>query len=221
VRASDWREQIWPWECGRGNTIRSSLPEKTHSLEDTSQCHCNCRCLLRVQFIAIQGSANQVENNTNDNNNFLAQRTIYSLTGINQALLVDIYQLNFPCAITAKVKSVLASLLEYMLLSVRQEICERYFSVTTGQTGSMDNTGHWVLFLTSSYSQGWEWVEPYLCFPHTTAWRGGQFSPFTFTLTLCQRNQSVEFHKPTGAAPRAAMLLCRLLHKRKAIYLIF
>jgi hypothetical protein len=104
-----------------------------------------------VQFIAILGSSNQVENNTNDNNNLLAQRTIYSLTGINQALFVDIYQLNFPRAITAKVRSVLASLLEYMLLSARQEICERYFCYFRpdqlyGQ--------HWVLFLTSSYSQG-------------------------------------------------------------------
>jgi hypothetical protein len=90
----------------------SSLPEKTHSLvEDVSQCHCNCRCLLRVQFIAIQGSSNQVENNINDNIKLLAQqRTMYSLAGIHQALFVDIYQPVVPRAITAKVKSVLVSL---------------------------------------------------------------------------------------------------------------
>ena len=117
-----------------GETIRSSLPEKTHS-----QCHCIYRCLLRVQFVAIQGSSNQVENNINDNINLLAQHTIYSLTGIHQALFVDIYQPSFPRAIAAKVKSVLVSLYEYILLSARQEICERYFSVTTVQTGSMDN----------------------------------------------------------------------------------
>jgi hypothetical protein len=94
-----------------------------------------------------------------------------------------------------------------MLLSARQEICERYFYVTAVQTGSMDNP--------TLYSLG----SGFFPSPPATATVKNDFMAWTaFPLYLYFTfvpKESVELHKPTGAAPRAAMLLSFLLHKQK------